>query len=227
VRNFPLIIGHRGCAGEEPENTLRSFRKAIQVGVDGVECDVHLSRDGYPLVIHDPTLERTTNGKGKVADHTLEELRKLDAGKGEKIPLLDEVLDIVKGKAFLVIEVKDAKATEKVIQKVKEKNMDEEVFIASFHIQVVKLSPFKKIFLSAQDPEYSLNIAEELKADFLGLHYSLINLSVVKKAHGKGIKILAWTVNEEEDILNMLKIETDAIATDYPVRVLTFLKHQI
>ena len=91
------IMGHRGAPAEEPENTLRSFRRALDLGVAAVELDVQLTRDGRLAVIHDETLDRTTNGRGLVKDFTLAELQKLDAGQGEPIPALEEVLELVQG----------------------------------------------------------------------------------------------------------------------------------
>src|SRR5437588_11006923 len=98
--------GDRGNPAENPENTMRSFRSAIAIGCDLIECDVHLSADGRLVVIHDHTLDRTTNGSGLVRDHSAAELRKLDAGDGEKIPLLQEVVELALGKVGLVIEIK-------------------------------------------------------------------------------------------------------------------------
>ena len=104
------IIGHRGARGLEPENTIRSFQKALELGVDYIECDVHLTKDGHIVLIHDHTLDRTTNETGDVNDYTFEEIRKLDAGKGKKIPTLQELLDLVRGKVKIHIELKDTGA---------------------------------------------------------------------------------------------------------------------
>ena len=101
-----LIIAHRGASGYEPENTLRSFRKAIGLKSDAIELDVQLTKDNKLVVIHDETVNRTTNGKGKVKDLTLRELRKLDAGKGEKVPTLEEVFNLVKRKVKIHVELK-------------------------------------------------------------------------------------------------------------------------
>ena len=94
-----IIIGHRGAMGYEPENTLRSFQKALDLGVDMIEFDVHLCKSGELVVFHDEKVNRTTNGQGYIAQKSLEKLKELDAGQGEKIPTLEEVLDLVKGKA--------------------------------------------------------------------------------------------------------------------------------
>ncbi len=107
---MPKIMGHRGAKAYEPENTLRSVRKALDLGVQAVEIDIHLSRDGRLIVIHDATVDRTTNGKGRVSDLSWKELRRLDAGLGEPLPVLEEVVALVRGRAHLFIELKDPKA---------------------------------------------------------------------------------------------------------------------
>src|SRR6188508_2922898 len=99
-----IAVGHRGAAALEPENTLRSFRCAIDLGCDMAECDVHLTRDNQLAVIHDETVDRTTNGTGPVSSFTMADLQQLDAGKGERIPTLDEVLETVKGHLKLLVE---------------------------------------------------------------------------------------------------------------------------
>ncbi len=110
-----LNIAHRGASAYEPENTLRAFKRAIELNADMVEVDVRLSKDGYLMVIHDETVDRTTNGSGYVNMMTLKELKSLDAGNGEKIPTLEEVIDLVKGRCQLLIDVKDPPPIEKKI----------------------------------------------------------------------------------------------------------------
>ncbi|NOZ64745.1 MAG: glycerophosphodiester phosphodiesterase, partial [Caldiserica bacterium] len=210
------IVGHRGAAGLEPENTIKGFQKALEIGVDYVECDVHLSLDGYPVVIHDATLDRTTSGKGKVEDYTLDELKKLDTGKGEKIPVLEEVMELVRGKAGLIVEIKQPEARDVIVKKVKEGSLEGDVLLASFDARVLKDVPAEigRALLSYRDPLLSFYIAREISAAFLGLKYTLINQKVVDKAKKEGIKLLAWTVNEEEDISKMIDLNVDAIASD-------------
>src|SRR5437660_7666970 len=101
-----LSVGHRGAAALEPENTIRSFRRAIELGCDFAECDVHLTRDGQLAVMHDAAVDRTTNGSGPISDFTMAELKQLDAGQGERVPTLDEVLETVRGRIKLLIELK-------------------------------------------------------------------------------------------------------------------------
>ena len=106
----PLVFGHRGDSINHPENTLLAFEKALRAGADGVECDVRLSGDGLPVVFHDATLERTTNGSGRLADFSLQQLKGLDAGRGERIPTVTEAADLLRGRGLLCIEFKEAEA---------------------------------------------------------------------------------------------------------------------
>src|SRR5690606_9559351 len=146
---FPvMVIAHRGFSGAAPENTLAAFRKGIEIGSDMIELDVHLSRDGELVVIHDETLERTTNGKGRVADNTLMELKDLDAGSsfapqfsGEKIPTLIEVIELAKGRVLVNIEIKNpthqrysiTELAEKTLREVKKAGMIDKFIFSSFN----------------------------------------------------------------------------------------------
>src|SRR4030042_2477172 len=132
------IIGHRGAAAEEPENTLRGFKRALDVGAAGVELDVHLTRDGWLAVIHDETLERTTNGRGRVRDFTLAELQKLDAGQGEHIPALEEVVELVQGRGLLLVELKKPDAAPVMLRLCRERRLFEDVLVISFWHPAIK-----------------------------------------------------------------------------------------
>src|SRR5437588_5457169 len=138
-----MLGGHRGNPAEHPENTLSSFRSAIGAGCDLVECDVHLTTDGELAVIHDHTLERTTNGSGLVGAHTLAELRELDAGGGERIPLLEEIFELVRDRVGLVIETKQNPIPypgleEKLAAVLREHGMVEQVTVISFHHRCIR-----------------------------------------------------------------------------------------
>ncbi|RLG46262.1 MAG: glycerophosphodiester phosphodiesterase, partial [Thermoproteota archaeon] len=104
--NTFFVVGHRGASAYEPENTVRSIRRAFEMGADAVEVDARVSKDGHVVIIHDETVDRTTNGTGLVSELSLEEIRALDAGKGEKIPTLQEVLEEIRGKGCLFLEIK-------------------------------------------------------------------------------------------------------------------------
>ncbi|KPV63845.1 MAG: cytoplasmic glycerophosphodiester phosphodiesterase [Candidatus Bathyarchaeota archaeon BA2] len=133
-----LIIAHRGASAYEPENTLRSVKKALELGADMVEVDVRASRDGHIVVMHDAVVDRTTNGKGYVKDMTLKELKKLDAGLEEPIPTLQEVAELVRGKAQLVVEIKVPEIEGKVLRIIKENELDRQTLITSFHHPILK-----------------------------------------------------------------------------------------
>ena len=127
-----IKIGHRGAPGYEPENTLKSFAKAIEQGVDMVEFDIQLTKDKKLVVMHDTTVDRTTNGHGRVSRLTLAQLKELDAGQGEQIPTLKEAVDFLKGKCQIYIEAKARKVIDYLIAELKEMNLDsEKVYVAS------------------------------------------------------------------------------------------------
>src|SRR4030042_5333291 len=128
-----LRIGHRDSRAYEPENTLRSFGKALEIGVDAIEFDVRKTRDNHLIVIHDADVKRTTNGKGLVADLTLKEIKELSTEKGEKIPTLEEALEFLDSKVKILIELKETGTEEKVLSTVHSKKTEKNVIITSFH----------------------------------------------------------------------------------------------
>ncbi|MBU1163058.1 MAG: glycerophosphodiester phosphodiesterase, partial [Proteobacteria bacterium] len=133
-----MIMGHRGAAALEPENTLLSIRKAMEIGVDAVEIDVHLSKDKEIVVMHDSTLDRTTNGTGPVNNYTLSELKKYDAGKGETIPTLQQVMELTDKKVSLVIELKEKDTEKIVVEQIKKNKIEDNVYVISFWHRLVK-----------------------------------------------------------------------------------------
>ena len=133
------VIGHRGAAGLEPENTLLAFKKALKLGVDELELDILPSKDGHLMVIHDDKIDRTTNGSGYVKNLTLSELKKLNAGKGEKIPTLNEVFDLIKNKnVILNIELKKSGYENKVVDLIKKYKFEKKVLVISFVADAIK-----------------------------------------------------------------------------------------
>ncbi|MEK7396246.1 MAG: glycerophosphodiester phosphodiesterase family protein, partial [Candidatus Poribacteria bacterium] len=142
-----VFIAHRGASGKghSPENTIAAFREAINIGADCVECDVHCTKDGQVVVMHDSTLNRTTNKKGTIAEMTLEEVKQADAGSwfsslftGERVPTLGELLELTKGKVINVIEIKPNNITKRVIEEVEKANAVNEVILQSFYPEAVK-----------------------------------------------------------------------------------------
>ena len=178
-----MLGGHRGNPAEYPENTLVSFRSAIAAGCDLVECDVHLTADGELAVIHDHLLERTTNGTGLVGVHTLAELRELDAGKGEKIPLLEELFDLCRDRVGLVIETKQNPIPypgleERLAAAIREHEMTEQVRVISFHHGCIR--PLKEVA-----PERDLGDLRQLRMT-AGKHQAQLVAANRRRAEGLG-----------------------------------------
>jgi len=192
----PLLGGHRGNPADHPENTLRSFRSAIAVGCDLIECDVHLSSDGRLVVIHDHTLERTTSGTGLVRDHTAAELRKLDAGQGEKIPLLQEVIELALGKVGLVIELKHAPIQypgieDKLLAMLRQLGAVQECAVISFHHPSIfalrQMEPNLQLgILEGSRPMQPARMLREAGADVYSPHWGAADPQLVSEVHAAG-----------------------------------------
>lgn len=220
-----LKIGHRGAMGYEPENTLRSFKKALDIGVDMVELDVHLCQSGELVVIHDETLEGTTNGSGAVADKTLDELKALDAGQGEQISTLEEVLELIDKKIKVNIELKGLATAEpvvKIINKyIKEKGWANDYFLVSSFIDQ-ELRDFyalnKEIHLGILNSD-NIDLSQEINAYSINFAKEKINQDIVKKMHDLGLKVLVYTVNEKDDIKKIIDLKVDGIFSNYPDRI--------
>jgi glycerophosphoryl diester phosphodiesterase len=225
----PLIGGHRGNPAEHPENTMRSFRSAIAAGCDLIECDVHLSSDGRLVVIHDHTLERTTNGKGLVGELTSAELRRLDAGQGERIPLLQEVVELALGKVGLVIEIKQVPIQypgleDKLVAMLRQLGAMQECAVVSFHHPSIRQ-------LRAMEPKLQLGILEgarpidparmlrEAGADVFSPHWGATDPQLVKEIHGAGGAVAVWPVDDAAAIAWCKFCKPDSIFTNRPVEV--------
>ncbi|RLE93890.1 MAG: hypothetical protein DRN04_05350 [Thermoprotei archaeon] len=213
------IVGHRGAAGYEPENTLKAIRKGIECRVDWIEIDVRATKDGVLVLMHDDTVDRTTNGKGLLREMLFSEVRKLDAGKGEKVPTLKEALELCENKVGVLVEVKEPDITEKVIGEV-ESFKGPKIMIISFYPEVVKkvkeLSSIKAGLIYAKNPIENLNRAVSLRADAVHVHYSLVDRDYVKLVREKKLTLCAWTVNTEREAIRLINLDVDMITTDYP-----------
>lgn len=227
-----LIIGHRGASGYEPENTLVSFKKAIELNADMIELDVYACRTGQLVVIHDYTVNRTTNGNGYVEDMAFEELRALDAGKGEKIPTLAESLDVIDRKCKVNIELKGEGTPVPVfilIEKyVNEKRWSwDDFYISSFNHyllnEFISLMPedngIKICPLICGIPLGFAEFGEELNAYSINLSSEFINTYIIDDAHRRGMKVFVYTVNDVNDLLLVKKLGADGVFTNYPDRM--------
>ncbi|NEA50246.1 glycerophosphodiester phosphodiesterase family protein [Streptomyces sp. SID10815] len=216
--NF-LTIGHRGVMGVEPENTLRSFVAAQQAGLDVIELDLHLSKDGALVVMHDAEVDRTTDGSGAIADKTLAELRTLDAGHGERIPLFEEVLDAVD--APLQAEIKDAAAARTLAEVMHRRDLLSRVEVLSFHdealTEVARLVPGVRTALVAD--HYGPEIVERATAAGAGtlvLNIRRLTLETVEHARAANLRIIGWVVNTLDHLRLVRALELDGATTDYP-----------
>ncbi len=226
------IISHRGARAEEPENTLRALKRAFVCGADAVEIDTRLSKDCKIVVIHDDTLERTTNGFGKVNEKTLEQLRTFDAGKGEKIPKLSEVLLLAENLGIeLVIELKEENMEEIVVHEIVEAGMEKSVIISSFFhpslLRIKKLAPEIKtgVIISCL-PIFPVKLAIDAKADVIFPRYPRLNREFVEEASEKEIEIYPWTINSVEDLEKALELGIKGVVTDYPCLLKLSLKKE-
>ena len=222
-----IIIGHRGDKGNEPENTLKSFEEAINLGVNMVELDVHLTKDGHLVVIHDRKLNRTTDGKGLVSEKTLEEVRELNAGEGEKIPTLEEVIEMIDQRVAINIELKAIGSAEKVCEVINfyvtEGWNYSDFLVSSFEHNELhhfsKICPRVRIGVLMGDvPLGYAEYAESLGAYSANIALEATSPKFVEDAHARGLKVFVWTVDDLEDMKLMKALGVDGIITDFPER---------
>jgi glycerophosphoryl diester phosphodiesterase len=215
-----LRIGHRGAKAYAPENTLTSFKKALEIGVDAVELDVRKTKDGQVVVIHDADVKRTTNREGLVSELTLKEIKGLDAGSGEKIPTLEDTLDFLDKKVKVFVELKEAGIEKQVLSIVQKKGLEKNVVIVSFLEDALKkVRELNKdietglIYAKHKNP---LKAALELEANYLLALYRFTHTANVEKAHESGLKLIVWTINSQEEAQEYAKKGVDGIASDKP-----------
>ncbi|MER5797868.1 glycerophosphodiester phosphodiesterase [Streptomyces sp. S1A1-8] len=216
--NF-LTIGHRGVMGVEPENTLRSFIAAQHAGLDLIELDLHLSKDGALVVMHDADVDRTTDGSGPIAEMTLAELRALDAGHGERVPVFEEVLDVVR--APLQAEIKDTAAARALAEVMHRRDLVGRVEVSSFHdeaiAEITRLVPGVRTALIAS--RYGVDVVDravEVGAATLCLNIRRLTLEVVEHARKADLRIIGWVVNTQDHLRLVRALELDGATTDYP-----------
>lgn len=232
----PAIFAHRGASAHAPENTLASFELAVRQEADAIELDAKLTADGQVVVIHDQTVDRTTDGSGRVNQMTLAQLRQLDAGShfapafhGEHIPTLEEVFDAIGKKIFINIELTNyASLTdslpEKVADLVHQHNLDGRVMFSSFNplalLRVHRRVLGPPIGLLAQQGRPGAWarswLGRIIGYNSLNPELSDVNLNLVENSHRRGKRVLVYTVNQAEDMLRMYKLKVDGIFTDYP-----------
>ncbi|MFH9240957.1 glycerophosphodiester phosphodiesterase [Streptomyces anulatus] len=205
--------------GVEPENTLRSFVRAEASGMDAIELDLHLSKDGALVVMHDVDVDRTTDGSGPIAARTLAELRELDAGQGERIPVFEEVLDAVSSP--LQAEIKDVAAARALADVIRERDLVGRVEVSSFHdeavTEIARLVPGVRTVLIAS--RWGADVVDRAKAAgaaTLALNIRRLTLEVVEQAHSEGVKVIGWVVNTQDHLRLARALSLDGATTDFP-----------
>lgn len=229
----PLIISHAACGGHAPENTLAGIRKAIELGAEGIEIDVQASADGVPVLMHDLTVDRTTNGSGEVAALSLAELRALDVG-GEPVPTLAEVLDLTKGKVLLILEIKQPGIEKHIARVVHHRQALDDVMAWSFYPPALK-------GMRAAEPQIpcALLVAGESMAKWPKMRSTALRLGVqgvsvfapaidervAEDCRRRGLALYTWTPDSRKEIARLVSLGVDGICSNYPDRVGAVLNH--
>lgn len=243
----PLVVAHRGFSGRAPENTLAAFELALKSGADMIECDVRVTRDGEVVAFHDRTLDRTTNGKGRIENWTLKDLRKLDAGSwfdrkfsAERIPTLSEVLDLLKDRTFLNIELKaddepsqrQTLLRDQVLHIVSSHDAEQRVFLVSFNHRLIRE-------IKEKNPQLTTAIIFKATRDFASRPSRLVARACADAfVCGRGwlskrflqdlrihrIPLFVYTINTEQDVRRMAKLGVDGVITNYPDLVVRTLR---
>jgi glycerophosphoryl diester phosphodiesterase len=241
---FPAVVAHRGTPASRPENTLASFEEAVRIGARVVEFDVRLARDGEPVVMHDPTVDRTTDGSGAVHELGLAEIRALDAGDGERVPLLAEVLEAMSGRAAVAVEIKNLPGEPAYDPR-------DEPIVTQVHDALratAFVGPVLVIAFNPKSLEASRAIDSEVPTGFLtttlvppdeALGYAVqaghqlvlpgtealepVGSAFAERAHAAGVRVGTWTTDTREDVERFIRIGVDVIASNDPAMALDVL----
>ena len=233
---MPLRIGHRGAAGTHPENTMIAFHRALELGCDGVEFDVHRTKDGHIIVHHDAMLGRTVNGKGLIRDMTLDELLQLDAGSfkgaqfaGEKIPTLRQLIRETPKDCLLFLEMKAGShhypgLETELLKLIREEGAKERIQISSFDhkglLQLRELDPDIQLgMLYSENLLDPVGMAKAIGANALHPNWEWVTPGLVQAAHTAGLTVNTWTVNLPMALELVKYCKVDGIMSDYPDRI--------
>lgn len=221
---LPVRVGHRGAAGHEPENTLRSIERAIDLGAELVEVDVQRTADGHLVLMHDKRVDRTTDGSGYVRDLTLAQIRALDAGGGERVPTLGEALAAARGRVGLVLELITPGTAGEVVAAVAAGGPDGEPIFASFHhaelVDVRRLRPESATLALLEGiPVRPTAFATDAAVSHVGLALDSVTGEMIHELQRKHFKVFVYTVNDSRDIEWLTRLGVDGIISDYPDRI--------
>jgi glycerophosphoryl diester phosphodiesterase len=227
--NYMLKIGHRGARGHEPENTLIGFQKAIDLHVDRIELDVHLSADGELMVIHDETIDRTTNGTGAVNQFSLPELKRFQIEKDQRIPTLTEVLNLIDQRCDVNIELKSYETVDKVVDLIEKFIAEKHWNYGQFVVSSFDWTALQKIALLNWEirigvlTETNLDLASAfakfIQAKSIHPYHHLLTAENTAQLQEKGFEVFTWTVNEPEDIKKIKSFNVNGIISDFPDRI--------
>jgi glycerophosphoryl diester phosphodiesterase len=247
----PIVIAHRGNSGPAPANTIESIRQAVELGVDMIELDVRSSRDRVPVLIHNDTVDETTDGTGAVSSLELAQLRELDAGSwkgeqyaGERIPTLMEALEFARGKVNLSLDLKDEAIIPAMIRAVQEADMVDDVVICGCYesqAQKVREIDGSITVLLNTDSQLEELAKRDDKSDFvreyirracraklaaLNVSFRHVTYELIRRAHLRALPVWTWTVDKREDMQRLLQMGVDAIYTNWPERLLEVMEQR-
>lgn len=225
---MPRIIGHRGAAGLAPENTLRSFRTALEYDIDAIEFDVRRTADGVLVALHDATLDRTTDATGPLGKWTYSALSSVDAGDGTSIPAIDEVLDrLASTDVALQIELKEPCVADELLELLAEYELRDCVVLTSFDpgtLTTVAAAATERAYLTKSVGRDALDRARSLGVEYVCTGVRHATAPTVRTAHDEGLQIGFWGVNAPAEIRAVLATDADVLSTDRPDRVARILE---
>ena len=219
-----LRIGHRGAAGHAPENTLAAIQRGIELEADFVEIDVRCTADGVLVALHDATVNRTTNGRGRIDALSLGEVRALDAGNGEHIPTLEQVLKVAAGKTGLMLELKVGGVAPMTVQAVQKAGFKDPVIYASFlHDELVvvrSVDPEAALMLLFDRlPHSPVACAMTYRPSYVGLRHDTVTRRLVDAFHHEDLLVCVYTANSDGDIKHALSVGVDGVISNFPERI--------
>lgn len=240
MKPYVLVLGHACAAGEAPANTLAGVRACIAAGVEGMEIDVQLSSDGVPVLMHDDTVDRTTNLSGPVREKTFAELQAADAGSGEAVPALDQVLRLVAGRFTVMCELKatpdapdqDQACVDAVVEVIRKHNAESWTAIHSFNPVMVERARNTEPRISAtiitgpvhgEQVDRLLGALLKRNGQAVSVEHHCIDRALIEKAKRRQVTVWAWTADSPEDWARIVEAGVDGIITNVPHRLRAWL----
>ena len=228
---LPMIFGHRGASAIEPENTMKAFQQAFEDGADGIEFDVRLTADNQMVIIHDSLINRTSNGIGLVRKKTYQELLEFDFGKGEKIPLLEDVLKKFRNRKWLNIEIKEQGFEKQLLELLDKLKITQKYVISSFDISVIQKikelnSNIPTAFLYGRIIIHLQTLISKSQCDGIHPKHTFVNRRLISEARYYRLAVRAWTVDNPRKAWKLTKLGINGIITNNPKKILLYLKEK-